>query len=82
LCYGPPSMTKAQTPGQRIRQLREAECLTLEDVARMTDGAITAATLSRIESGEHTWPHAKTRKAIALALGVEPVFFWHPRERP
>jgi transcriptional regulator with XRE-family HTH domain len=80
-------MKTPQTPGQRIRRWREAEALSLEDLSEMCGEdreqvrIVTASGLSRIENDEVSWPYPKTRKAIALALSVEPDQIWYPKER-
>jgi transcriptional regulator with XRE-family HTH domain len=75
-------VARKQTPGERIYALRMKEGLSLNDVSRMTGDTVSEATLSRIERDLTADPWPRTKYAIALALGVEPVAIWHPTQRP
>ena len=58
-----------KTLGSKVRRLREEKALTQAELA--TSAEITAVHLGRIERGM-SYPHARTRRRLAAALGVEP----------
>ena len=62
------AMRGRQTPGQRIRRLRNAAGLSQAALAR--EAGIGRVTLVRLEKGEQS-PRYKTLDAIARALGVD-----------
>lgn len=67
-------MEKKATPGfaNQIQQAREAAGLSREGLAYKSGSSLR--TIERIESGEVT-PHRATIRAIAAALGVDPISF-------
>jgi transcriptional regulator with XRE-family HTH domain len=58
-----------KTLGGRIRRLREEKALTQAELAEAA--GITAVQVGRIERGL-SYPHPRTRRRIAEALGVGP----------
>jgi transcriptional regulator with XRE-family HTH domain len=60
-----------KTLGAKVRRLREEKALTQVELAEMT--GITAIHLGRIERGV-SYPHPRTRRRIAEALGVDPKY--------
>ena len=59
--------------GDEIRRLRVAKDMSQEELASLA--GTSTRTISRIELHEVT-PHDSTLRAIAVALGVMPDFFW------
>ncbi len=55
--------------GVKVRRLREEQALNQSELAEMA--GITAIHLGRIERGV-SYPHPRTRRRIAEALGVDP----------
>jgi transcriptional regulator with XRE-family HTH domain len=60
-----------KTLGGKVRRLREERALNQSELAAMA--GITTVHLGRIERGE-SFPHPRTRRHIAEALGVEPKY--------
>jgi transcriptional regulator with XRE-family HTH domain len=58
-----------KTLGAKVRRLREEQALTQVELANQAE--ITAIHLGRIERGV-SYPHPRTRRRIAEALGVDP----------
>jgi transcriptional regulator with XRE-family HTH domain len=68
-----PTVLDARRLGARIRALRKARGLTLEQVAKAS--GTKHGPLSQIERGERN-PSIQMLHAIAVALGVKPSAFW------
>ena len=63
-------MAERETPGQRIRNLREAAFITQKDFAERI--GVAPSQLSRIESGETKTSSSDIRIAIATEFDVSP----------
>jgi SOS-response transcriptional repressor LexA len=62
----------AQSPGDRLRQLREDRGLGVREVARLSEGAFTHAYVSNLENGQSAWPKASltTIRGFARAFNM------------
>lgn len=59
-----------QTFGQWLKAQREDRGLTLRDVERITEGRVSNAALSQIETGKTTNPGIATCVWLAAAMGL------------
>lgn len=62
----------SETPGDRLRKLREARGLGVREVARLSKGAFSHAYVSNLENGQSAWPKASltTLRGFARAFGM------------
>ena len=69
------------TISQRVREVRRKRGVTLQDVERRSNGAISLQTLSKLETGKQTTWTIEHLSAVATALEVEIADLLPSRER-